>query len=78
MNIAAHRAIGQRYESLTKKHITQTEAKKPAILVDTSVAECRQVQRTRNEGFGKDRHAIVYISRGILSQQNFHRLQGDL
>jgi hypothetical protein len=57
---------------LTKKHVAQGESKETPILVDTTVAECGQVQRTGNERVGKDRHAIIHISRRVFPQYKVH------
>ena len=57
MNVPAQPALDQRDESVAEKHVTQTEPKESPILVDAFGAEGRQVQRTGNEGIGKQSSA---------------------
>jgi hypothetical protein len=59
MNIAAQRAVDQRDEGLTEEHIAQGEPEETPVLIDTILAERRQVQGAGNESIGEHRHAIL-------------------
>jgi hypothetical protein len=63
MNVAAHRAVGERDKGLAQKHLTQADAKEQSILIPASSAEGGKVQRIGNERIGEQRHAIVQMTR---------------
>jgi len=66
MNVAAHRAVGERDKGLAQEHLTQADTKEQTILIDASCTEHGKMKRIGNEGVGKKSHAIVQMTRRVF------------